>query len=237
MLGAIFCRGCGDKLDIDSLRPEQIQNATQKAAKNVGLIIRNAIVLAIILLVVGAIGLALLKPPYTAPTAVDDKAVEIAARRLMNKGTGLSLDFSLDETNALVRDITRLTPKAVEEAAKARAEAGQSATFIGDDIAVEFGEGGDVRFVLHGKLYGKLPLYLVVTGPVQVKSEGKGLEVVPKSVAVGRLPLFDGYTKGLVLQAYGGVTGASDDFKRVNERVLTQATGVTFSGQQVTIKK
>jgi len=236
MLGAIFCRGCGEKLDIDSLRPEQIQNSAKKAARNIGLIIRNTIILAVILLVLGAIGLALLKPPYTPPVTLDDKEVGIAAQRLMSK-TAITMDFSLDETNALVRDVTMLTPALVEEAAKKRAETGESGTFVADDIAVEFSESSVVRFVLHGKLYGKLPLHLVVTGPVQVKSESKGLELVPQSIAVGRLPLFDGYTKGLVLKAYGNVIAGSERFKVVNDRLISKVSEITFAGQQLTLKR
>ena len=62
-IGAIFCRSCGDKLDIDKLRPDDIKKATRNRAKLIGRIIRNVISLILLLAIVGGAVLMALAPP------------------------------------------------------------------------------------------------------------------------------------------------------------------------------
>ena len=68
MIGAIFCRSCGEKINIDELRPEDVNQGVAKAKKLVSAsVIRNVVMFAILaVLILILVGL-FMKPKSGSP--------------------------------------------------------------------------------------------------------------------------------------------------------------------------
>ena len=59
-IGAIFCRGCGEKLNLDDIQPDVVRDAAAKAVEqrggwDIGRIIRNVIGLGLLAALVGVL--------------------------------------------------------------------------------------------------------------------------------------------------------------------------------------
>ncbi len=239
LLGAIFCRECGQKLDLDNLKPEHIEGSAKKAAKTTAHIVRNLIVLVIILAIGGVVALIFIPPGSTEAGAVAENDAQIARTRLVELMTkrGVSKTFTAPEANLLLTEAMLLTDEEKEKAAIARAESGASAYLVPDAIAVELIPDSSARFVLKEMAFGKVPIYFSVTGTASVTEGTPGVQFEPTAVTAGRLPVIGGYLQEQVFGLYRKLMDGSDRYKKLNDMVLTQLTQVTVATDQVTLKK
>jgi len=116
MIGAIFCRTCGERLNLDEIRPEQ-ELAKQKQPAKLQTVIVRLVSLAIFLTVAAAIGMILWPNPGAVTGEVDQAAKKrLAAQwRIMTKGRWPrphQFQFNSDQVTAVVNELLGLTDNA-----------------------------------------------------------------------------------------------------------------------------
>ncbi len=121
-LGAIFCRECGVKLDVETLRPELKDS---KRSLNVAGLIRNIIGAAIMVLVVGSLGLMFYPAKVTMPSLSEDEQtaakekLKALVARIDDKYGDDKYTFSPAEVTYLVNDVLMEVPEGEEDQAAA----------------------------------------------------------------------------------------------------------------------
>ncbi|NLF94089.1 MAG: hypothetical protein GX564_09400 [Oligosphaeraceae bacterium] len=184
LLNAIFCRGCGEKLELENLKPEAFavntQTKAQKIMHLVNIILGIVLTLAILVIVAGA-----LFPASGRITAaeVTEQAQKNYKTLLIRNRSSRSVSFTNEEATALVNQ--------------------QFSTYTGgkgsptpEHVTVLFLADGDVRLILTAKLKF-LSLHTSVKATPQANGSGTfTLEV--KSCKLGMLPLPAGLRPKLV---------------------------------------
>lgn len=190
-IGAIFCRSCGERLNLDELTPEDIasqnrESGLKTAAVICGRVIKLAILLLIVLCLVGLF----IPPPqgigeyengerrYRGTLAKLD-----SLRRGVPAGTTYSL--SAAEINALA-DAQGGFADASWGVRTDREQTGKG-ILHSVDVHVWPRNGGYVKCVLKSKLMDKLPLYVTAIFLLEVGDEGLESNLV--SAKVGRVPM------------------------------------------------
>ncbi len=190
-IGAIFCRSCGERLNLDELKPEDIANQSRPSglktvAEICGRVIKLAILLLIILCLVGLF----IQPPQGIEEYEEgEKLYRGALAKLdsLKRGVPAGTQYSLSagQINALadaqggfagenwgVRTDREQTGKGILHTV---------------DVHVWPRNGGFVKCVLKSKLMDKLPLYVTVLFHLEVGDEGLESNLV--SAKVGRVPM------------------------------------------------
>lgn len=238
LLGAIFCRGCGEKLDIDNLKPDQMQDKGKKVAKKTAAVVRNLIVL-ILLLIVGGLVVGLLIPPgYDKPAALDEEAeakAKSSYRAIAEKASG-SETFNHDELNYFAELIAGLTEDDIVERAQAAAEADESTWLIPQAMYVQLLPPDRARFVLKSEAFGFLPVHLSVSGPLTIDEDG-GLTFEPATRTIGRIPMYGGYLIDQVDGQYQPLLQGNDQVTKMENRILAGVNEYDMSTDQVTLTK
>lgn len=175
LLNAIFCRGCGEKLELDNLKPEAFEVKThtkaQKIMRMVNIILGILLTLAVLVIAVGA-----LFPVSGRITAAEltDQAQKSYKTLLIRNRSSRSVTFTNEEATALVNQ--------------------QFSTYSGgkgsptpEHVTVLFLADGDVRLILTAKLKF-LTLHTSVKATPSASGSGTfALDV--KSCKLGLLPL------------------------------------------------
>ena len=235
LIGAIFCRGCGEKLNLDELKPEHIQQAARKERKKDGSLVRNLIALILLLAVAGVLTAVLLPPEFNRTESADEKGFA-RANGLLNalvKARGKKkFVFTLAEVNALARDVLQLTPKQLEERATAiaKGEVSASGFTVPYDLSIELLDGGLVRLVLKSKIYDKVPMYTVLVGAASA-SEGGGLWFTPEKVYAGRLPVYGKPFQDAIIARFTALTENNEPF---NKSIQPAIEDLTINGTDIT---
>lgn len=174
LLNAIFCRGCGERLELENLTPESFQenkpSKAQRVARIVNIGIGIALSLLIVIVAVGALY------PVSGRIAEAEPGLEAQKNysTLLKRGKKKSLTFSNEDATALVNK--------------------QFTTFSGtagiptpQSVTVLFLGDGDVKLILSAKLkFINLHTTLIAT-PAFPSPGNMTLEV--KSAKLGFLPL------------------------------------------------
>jgi hypothetical protein len=79
-MGAIFCRECGEKLDIDTMEPKVTSKATDGGFKFSKLAIRRLISLCISIIIFGSIGMLFVNDAPELPEEVDKDSITIVSK-------------------------------------------------------------------------------------------------------------------------------------------------------------
>ena len=196
-LGAIFCRSCGMKLDIESIDFETFEEKTGvklKEGAKIGKIIAKVVVLVVILGIAAAIALAAMVPEIErSPTKETGRTDSLASfnnkkqyieRSIGRLKTGkfrLKIPFSEGEINSYI----------TSEFEDAEMKKG---LIVFDEIDVDLMSGNTVEVRFFGKVKGK-KLLLRIKGEVEL--EGGTLGITPVSASIGRLPIPGMITKQL----------------------------------------
>jgi len=208
MLGAIFCRNCGTRLNLDNIRPKTINQTKRPVFANAaGLVWR----LLVVVLLAGACGVLValfLTPPHGfQPAAADEKAQDVARRQVdaIRKGRG---PFAFDAG--------QLTTLANAGFGLDKPGAAGGGSLRPERVAVDLLASGYLRLTLKSTLAGQLPVYTVVVGkPV---ADGRGLTFQVVAVRMGRVTLPESM-RGVALQRFMPLLAGCKDLQELLPRL------------------
>lgn len=236
-LGAIFCRHCGDKLDLDDLRPDDIGggNKDDSKLKLATVILRNLLILLIIIGVIGAIVGAFIRPAIIEPaqlTPEEEGAVAIQFKKFRKGKPDSSHEFTTMQTNTLAKMILKLTEKDRLQAKEKRIESGEVPPLYPDDIAIEFYPPANMKVMVKYMVYDKLPLHVMVVGTPTASETGANF--TPSKYFVGRVPIpippLHPHLNKLILD----LVGTNDNFQK---EVKAPIRAVAVDGDKVVLRK
>lgn len=236
-IGAIFCRSCGDKLDIDKLRPDDIKKATRNRAKLIGRIIRNVISLILLLAIVGGAVLMALAPPGDWSNTLNDAESKERNKKIvaiMRRVKQLDVDFKFNqrELNAYATEVLRLTSEDKRKRQEEQIEEGGKAMLVPEAVRVDLLADGRLRFVLESRLWNKISLYTVVTG-----SANSGTDFRIEQVAAGRLPIpVQRLTDILIEKRFRPLMQNSSKYEKFKKRVAPNADKIVVENGELKIK-
>lgn len=238
MLGAIFCRGCGEKLNIDELRPEDIARAIQSKTKKGTSILRNLIAFILLVAVLGTLAAIFIPPAYTPMDELPEADFMAARTRmttLLRAKPGEQYRFTAAEVNHLAKHTVDLTREGIEKRAEAiaKGELKVEGFSVPYDLNVELLGENRVRLVLLSKLYDKVPLHTVVEGVVSGSPDG-GLWFVPDTFFAGRLPVYGQIFQDAVLQRFLALIEQNQKFQ---DDLRPKIGGVTVSATEATLQR
>lgn len=222
LIGAIFCRACGDKLDIEDLKPDDVADAVaQKQGSKIGRIIRNLIGLVIFLAVVGVGLLVALPPARPQVTDLGEREQKVAQNRYQTLLAGKrgKYTFTIDEINYLARSEFGLTTEAKTEAAAAGESSG---ALVAEQVWIELAGGDRVRCVLKSKLFGTIPMFSSIAGTLSADGAG-GLQFTGTGYTFGRLPMPVAPLQGPIEGRFHALLNAAPD---IQEKLVPGVRGV-----------
>jgi len=204
MIGAIFCRGCGAKLEIDDLQPSDIKIKKEKDPGATATLIRNIIAGIIFLVVVAVVVLLLQEPAFAKPAALSPEQRDAAVKKwefLTERKVARAYTFSEAELNFLAKHALDLTEETKEEKAKEAATSSQGWRTV--DIWVQLRPGGTVRIIKASEydLFGAWKMYSILEGKPKVTGD-KGLSFEVTHAQCGTIPLNVGFLQDQVAGAY-----------------------------------
>ena len=189
-LGAIFCRECGGKLDVEAIQPDMID---KKASANVAGILRNLISAVLLIGLIVVLGLMFFPEKVTIfelnpaqQSAAKDKLNNMLAK--IDGGYGDDkYTFSPDEVSFLYNN----------ELTKNGADEDSPAGFVIGDMVFDIDEDGFVAIAMNGKLFGKVPATFSIKGVVN--SDPLSMEV--KKAKMGHCPV-PGFGREKVIEKF-----------------------------------
>lgn len=233
-LGAIFCRSCGTKLELDSVTSQTFEQVTGVVAKNKSdakkrtkRIVFNVIRLVILALLVAGVYLAMQIPEVGKPTT-EDRDATLFERKIESLTAALSgdpngrteLPIKEQEVNAYIQKRMGAT------------DLGKG-TFQLADTWVLFGKDGEITWVIDAKLFGR-PLRFQYFGTVEAK-DGK-LVFKKKGLFTGKLGKLPYPTILLDMTTKKLLDSLLKDEKVDIEKLLDGVSELTFADEQVTVK-
>lgn len=180
MIGAIFCRTCGEKLNLNELSPEVFDAPAVPVGTKVAKIVQRLVILVVLVVLVGVIGLMFVPTAITATGALEQNALAVAGRKYAalqapTARTPSQIPFSSDEATAVVNQTLGLPSSGT----------GNKKPQI---LSVDFLAGGSCKLILKTLVFGQVPMYTVVIAKPTVATPGDvKLDVLRASV--GKLPL------------------------------------------------
>lgn len=233
-LGSIFCRDCGERINIEDLKPDDVIKAAKgkKNRKKVAQGIRSLIGLVVFLAVAGLLVAVFMTPGFRKPDELTQDEGKVPLKRMMqiSKVVG-EFAFTEKEASYIAQKMSYLTE---EEKMKAITEEGSG--LLPDKIWINFDGPGRIKIVLKSLWNESMPMYTVVVGDLQ--PAGKGLKFVVKETYAGRMPvhpLGDGLAKNLHARFDPLMTG--DRFDDLMNKILANAKSATVAEGKITVKR
>ena len=219
-LGAIFCRECGGKLDVEAIQPDMID---KKASKNVVGILRNLISALLLIGLIVVLGL-MFYPEKMVAIELNPSEQSAARDKLNSMLSKIGGLYGDDKYTFSADDVTYLYNNELTK----DEDGDSSAGFIIDDMLFEVDDDGFVKITLKGKLFGKIPTTFSLTGIVN--SEPFSFAV--KNAEMGHLPV-PGFGQDKVVEKF---TSGID--KGIMKQIRDGIVSVTLSNGEfvVTVK-
>jgi uncharacterized protein YpmS len=174
LLNAIFCRGCGDRLELENLKPEVFQDnklsKAQRITRIVNLVLGIVLTLAIIVVAVGALFPVSGRMEIVEP---NDEALK-SYNSLLKRGKKRSYTFTNEDATALVNK-------------QFKTFSGTAGVPTPESVSVIFLGDGDVKLILSAKLKFVNLHTTVIATPTFPAPGNMTLDV--KSTKLGFLPL------------------------------------------------
>lgn len=190
-IGAIFCRSCGERLNLEDLKPDDIASQNRPSGlKTVAVICGRTIKLAILLLIVLClVGLFIPPPQGVEEYENGERRYRGALAKLDSLSRGVPAGTKYTLSTAEINALADAQGGFADESWGVRNDYEQTGKGIlhTEDVHVWPRSGGYVKCVLKSKLMGKLPLYVTVLFQLEVGDEGLESNVV--SAKVGRVPM------------------------------------------------
>lgn len=196
-MGSIFCRGCGEKINMDDLDPATLQSEASKAKKKGagGRLVRNTIstlVFLIVVILIAAVFAPFGHPAYVSPADEELKKAELKLEgyetivAMPRTKSPLVVTFSPEELNSLYE---KRFFGSKDEKDKDKEDSKQtSGAYTIDNVS--FAINDDVMTItLYTHLSGTLPVVFTLIGtPVKLDNSGNiGFEI--KTAKAGHLPI------------------------------------------------
>ncbi|MEA2012401.1 MAG: zinc ribbon domain-containing protein [Verrucomicrobiota bacterium] len=183
-IGAIFCRGCSKKLNLDDLRPETKDQSSKKMGTIIFAIVRKSIAAAIFLYLAWALVSIFLSVPMGKKAELDLKEARLLNHKYtsligkINNSRGEEFVFNSDEITILINRLANLN-------GKTESKGWALAPIIMD---VELKNNGNARILLKANLNNKVDMYTSIEGRFYVNDK-QGVYFHIISAHVGRFSL------------------------------------------------
>jgi hypothetical protein len=208
MIGAIFCRGCGQKLNLDEIRPDSLQDKEKTGAGALA-IVRRIVVVVLLVVVLGFLGLMFMP----SPGANSGSVPEDVAKKLQDKYTAMQQDRPrVREYKFTSEEITHLANFALA-LGKVPDDAGFA--LAPERISVECLGNNRVRFVLRSRVKG-MPVDSTAVGAFEVTADGIRFHLI--SAKVGKASLFSGM-KPMVLKRFATQLENKPELDKIRSRI------------------
>lgn len=219
LLGALFCRNCGGKLNINELRPETENQRRQHQGVRVGRILYRLVVLAVLAAVVGVLVGLFLAPTLRPQSALSD-AEQAAAEK---KFQSLSNVTPLRQVEAVSFSAAEVTALANKHLLGGKLEGNADAMVLApEQITVDLLPSGYMLVVLKSKLMGKVPVYSSMVAGISGSDSEIAVSVL--KVNAGRIPLPQAAWP-FVLQRIDPVFRDSQDLARLRKDISAVEIG------------
>lgn len=230
IIGAIFCRTCGKKLDLENLRPETMMAKGGSVTKKMGGVLGRMVLVLVATVLIAVLVVLLLPVSGRVNAYLDDDALnQLEAKYVFlvqPTAEHPEITLSSEELTVAFNAILGLETYGANAQPPMRPSSGGS--LVPDHLSVEVRGDGTVRLVLKALLFGKIPTYSALVARVDVGDEG--LVFHPRSAAVGRLPL-PGGVQDLVLQRFEALFYGKTELMALQKRIRALDLGdnsVTF---------
>jgi hypothetical protein len=191
-IGAIFCRTCGEKLNLDEIEPDEIV----AAGKSTGMtgsslyFIKKLIMLAIFMCLVGALISLFLAPGINMPVPLDEAAQKASAGRFSRLMSGRSKSETFTEAElhyiANIKLLVLTEEQKIKDKEQLIAE-GYPTTLMPEQVFLEFPSPGVAKITVESILMDKLSMYTTVEGSITASDQGISFNTT--KVSAGRLPV------------------------------------------------
>jgi uncharacterized protein YpmS len=226
MVSAIFCRGCGKKLNLDDLSPDAFDDPPEPMAKKVARIAQRVITLVLLVAVAGLLAGLFWPAKDVIKGELDDTQAKQAEARFK-----------------AIQTPNRKYPKVTFTSEQATAALNQALGLPGSatgnkqaqHISVEFLAGGNVRAVLKSSLFGQLPMYTVVVCKPEVTNPGT-VQFTVHSAHAGKLPLPANLQKNAIKQFSSLFQGASN-VNQAKQNVKSIEIGANILTVNINVRK
>jgi len=186
MIGAIFCRSCGEKLNLNEISPEVFDAPKVPASVKLVKMVQRVALLVIILALVALIAGLFLPVKIVVTGALEQGALDVSQRKFTalqapTARTPNQIPFSSDEATAVVNTALGLPGSGT----------GNKKPQL---LSVEFLGTGNCRLILKSMVFGQVPMCTTLLVRPSVSAPGDvRLEVLKASI--GKLPLPGGLKK------------------------------------------
>ena len=203
LLNAIFCRGCGDKLNLNEMKPEQFIQKDEKKGTPLWQKIFTSVVGGIIFLIGGL----MICPSGGASkgTEVSSEAVSKDYKTLVKKKKGekTSFSFSSADASALITKAMNL-PQQV------------GGDILPQNFSVQFLDDDVIKAVMSTKVYGFLPIDYCMKAKFTVASKGNVTWEV-QSAKIGQVPMMFGLEE-IPIENVKRQAESCDDLKKIKKK-------------------
>jgi len=196
-LGAIFCRNCGGKLDLEALRPE-IQDHKIAGGSMAGIIQRLMIAL-VFLVIIAMVATSLLPfglTPYSAPS-------EETLQQAQTKFHTMQIKIDAEAPSKHV-----FTPQEATAAFNSEVlgkEKPTEANYTIEHVMFDISASGEVTIDADIRLFGKVPARISLSGRPKVADGVASFEV--SSAKIGHFPMPSDFLKAALAEKLGSLAG------------------------------
>ena len=222
-LGAIFCRECGVKLDVETLRPEVKDS---KRSISVAGLIRNVIGVGLLVVVVGVLGLMFYPANIVMPSLGQDEQ-NTAKTKFKALLARVDEKYGDDKYTFSPAEVTYLLNNALTEKSD---DDEKAAAYKIQDTVVSVDMRGVVHIVMRAKFLS-IPTTFAVSGAFDMDTAN--FRVLGQKM--GHLSVPSGLRKKIVSK----FTPALDDPKGTIKKILDNASSIAVDGGEfvITLKK
>ncbi|MDD4099306.1 MAG: hypothetical protein PHC30_11100 [Lentisphaeria bacterium] len=240
LLNAIFCRGCGEKLELNELKPDAFlpppPTTAQKIMRMINKVGSIVIGVLLVLIIVGLFSpVGGIITPEGEPSGEATKnfaeaqksgaapAARRTSRRQQNNNTPVadrSFAFTSEEATGLVSKAMSLPRNNPDDKMPPQ------------HLSIDFRDDGSVRMVLTCKLMGKLPMHNVLVARPTIENNTLAMNV--DSAKIGFLPMLGGL-KAKVIEKFTRLSGGCAPLQNI-EKNLKRAN-VTAGRVSITVGK
>ena len=224
MIGAIFCRTCSEKLNLNDLSPDVFDAPKVPVSFKLFKMLQRVLILGFVVGLVALVTGLFLPVEVVATGLLEQNAMNVAQRKYAalqapTARTPNLIPFSNDEATAVANQSLGLPGAGTGNKKPVH-------------LSVEFLASGNCKFILKAMVFGQLPMYTVVIAKPSVSSPGVvRLDVL--RATVGRLPLPGALKQHGVAQF--SALNARSVFATAEGRV--QALNLTGGKCEITIRR
>jgi len=224
MIGAIFCRTCGEKLNLKDLSPDVFDAPPVPASVRIAQMVQRIVILVVVVALVGLIGGLFWPVAMPVSPSLDEQAMRVAQNKYQalqspQPRTPAQIPFSAAEATAVVNRALNL-PSSAGGNKKPQA------------ISIEFMDSGTCRLRLKSLVFGQLPMVTTLTVRPTVPSPGTVQMQVLKA-SIGKLPL----PGGLRQQGIAQFTALNPASIMANARSHVKEASIVSGNCTITIKR